>query len=469
MARHPLRKSSGYGETPPRTTKGRTRHDAKLPPLAEAPIPDLRRSASLPRSLRRRLSAAARDGADPLHRDDPRCRVRGSVPVAGGPGQRGDAGLHRPAERVRRTDRRQAAGARLGAAAAGGADRHAVHRFPEQGRRVRTLHSSPGRRGAGVHRAQAGAGGRGGRTREDRPGGRVRGRDRPVGSRRRLRPPRRRRRFARREADALQRPHRRRGRDDDPPARPGAERRPRLRDAPGAERPVVLRQGRQRHLLRGPRSPRGSESPLPSVRHRAHRGRTRVRRRNRSARFRPCRANRRGEAARRRPARMGAERRVPGGDRHLAGDADRRRHGGPLQHPPQRRPAVRAHEPRRAAQPADGGRSRPASGRELARGRAGSRGCPAGRVRHRRQAVPDLPAPRRQPDPRLRVRRHAGRRGRGARTPQRRHPRSRRGQGAVVARLLPATAGHLPARSRDRRARGLPGGPRRPSPATATS
>ena len=112
----------------------------------------------------------------PVHRDDPRCRVRGSVPVAGGPGQRGDAGLHRPAERVRRGDRRRAPGARVGAAAAAGTDRHAGRRLPEQGRRVRTLHPSPGRRGAGVHRAPAGAGGRGGRAREDRPGGRVRGR-----------------------------------------------------------------------------------------------------------------------------------------------------------------------------------------------------------------------------------------------------------------------------------------------------
>ena len=49
-------------------------------------------------------------------------------------------------------------------------------------------------------------------------------------------------------------------------------------------------------------------------------------------------------------------------------------------------------------------------GRELARGRAGSRGRPAGRVGHRRQALPDLPAPRGEPDPGLRVRRHAGRR-----------------------------------------------------------
>ena len=178
---------------------------------------------------------------------------------------------------------------------------------------------------------------------------------------------------------------------------------------------------------------------------------------------------RRSEAARRRPARMGAKRRVPGGGRHLAGDADRRRNGGPLQHPPQRRPAVRAHEPRRAAQPADGGRSRPASGRELARGRAGSRGRPAGRVGHRRQAVPDLPAPRREPDPRLRVRRHAGRRGRGARAPQRRHPRRRRGQGRCC-HSLPTCSRPSPTCSISRPASARSSGNlRRRSQATATS
>ena len=45
---------------------------------------------------------------------------------------------------------------------------------------------------------------------------------------------------------------------------------------------------------------------------------------------------------------------------------------------------------------------------ELARGRAGSRRRPPGRVGDRRQALPDLPAPRGEPDPRLRTRRHAG-------------------------------------------------------------
>ena len=186
------------------------------------------------------------------------------------------------------------------------------------------------------------------------------------------------------------------------------------------------------YTVRG--SPRGFTRPLPPVRDGPGGRRPRVRRGDWAARIRPRRAARRGEAVRRSPARMGQERRVPGGGRHLAGDADRRRHGGPLQHPPPRRPALRAHEPGRAAQPADGGRPRPARGREVARGRAGSRGRPAGRVGHRRQAVPDLPAPRREPDTRLRTRRHAGRRGRGARPPQRHHPGGRRGQGAAVAR-----------------------------------
>ena len=154
---------------------------------------------------------------------------------------------------------------------------------------------------------------------------------------------------------------------------------------------------------------------------------------------------------------MGPERPLPGGGRDLERDTDRRRHGGPLQHPPPRRPTLRAHEPGRAAQPADGSRSRPAGGCRVARGRGGGRGRPAGCVGHRRQAVPDLPAPRREPHPRLRPRRHAGRRGRGARPPQRQHPGRRRGQGTAVARLLPAAARHVPARSRDGRTRGLPG------------
>ena len=173
------------------------RHDVKLLPGTYTSSPRHRLSPRCgPRCLRRRLSTAARDGADPLHRNAPRRRVGGSLPLAGGRGQHGDPGLHRPAERVRRADRRRAAGTGVGEAATGRADRHAFHRFAEQGGRLRALHVAADRRGTGVHRAPTGAGGCGRRALEDRSGWRLRGRGRPDGSGRRVRPPRHCRRFA---------------------------------------------------------------------------------------------------------------------------------------------------------------------------------------------------------------------------------------------------------------------------------
>ena len=67
----------------------------------------------------------------------------------------------------------------------------------------------------------------------------------------------------------------------------------------------LLRKGRQRHLLHGPRPHRGIARPIPPVRGRPRRRRPRVRRGGRAAGLRSGRATRRYEAARRGPARMG--------------------------------------------------------------------------------------------------------------------------------------------------------------------
>ena len=152
-----------------------------------------------------------------------------------------------------------------------------------------------------------------GRTRADRPGGRIRGRDRPRGTRRRIHAPRHRLRFARRAAHALQRPHRRRRRNHRPPAGPRTERRPGVRVAASAQRPGVLREGRQRHLLHDPRPHRGIARAFPHVRHGPGGGHSRVRRRDRAAELRARRATRRRVAARWCSARMGPQRSVPGG------------------------------------------------------------------------------------------------------------------------------------------------------------
>ena len=90
----------------------------------------------------------------------------------------------------------------------------------------------------------------------------------------------------------------------------------------------------------------GSRVRFHTLRHRPRGRHSRIRRRDRAAELRPRRAARRHEAARRRSTRMGLERAPSRGGRHLAGDADRHRHGGPLQHPQRRRQAVRAHQPR---------------------------------------------------------------------------------------------------------------------------